>query len=137
MSDARAAACLLETVVRSAYLRNEANAMHPGQWAVLRFIGRADPDDCTIGGVASHLGVVHSTASRAVAALARKQLVDICPRREGRQLHIQLTREGQRTLAYDPFYRLCASIATLPVETRKALAASLEEIESYLNTTAR
>ena len=75
--DASVVARLLEQTARAVYEARGPKAIHAGQWAVLRYLARAGRQARTVGGVATYLGVTHAPASRAVASLARKDLVTV------------------------------------------------------------
>lgn len=107
--------------------------MHPGQWAVLRYLARASKQGRTIGGVATYLGVTHAPASRAVASLARKNYVTVKSDTEDRRVRrIELTPQGKALLEYDPVHRLTAAIEGLSRDKQKDLAAVLETLHSRL-----
>ena len=84
--DASVVARLLEQTARAVYESRGPKAVHPGQWAVLRYLARAGRQARTVGGVATFLGVTHAPASRAVAALARKELVTVKTDAEDRRV---------------------------------------------------
>jgi DNA-binding MarR family transcriptional regulator len=127
--DANATARLLEQTARAVYDARGPNAVHPGQWAVLRYLEVAARQQRTIGGVARHLGVTHAPASRAVAALARKQLVAVAADPQDRRVRrIELTAAGRQMLDRDPGHRLAAAIAALDAATQRELAGALDAI---------
>src|SRR5215813_4703975 len=103
--DASVVARLLEQTARAVYESRGPRAIHAGQWSVLRFLVRARREDRTVGGVASYLGVTHAPASRAVAALARKDLVTVKADAEDRRIRrIDLTAAGKALLDHDPVH---------------------------------
>jgi DNA-binding MarR family transcriptional regulator len=131
--DASAIARLLEQTARAVYESRGPKAIHAGQWAVLRYLARAGRQARTVGGVASHLGVTHAPASRAVAALARKQLVVVKADSEDRRVRrIDLTSSGKALLDHDPVHRLISAIEALSAEKQRDLAATLETLHGRL-----
>lgn len=131
--DVSAVARLLEQTARAIYGQRGRHAIHPGQWAVLRYLADAERDARTIGGVAAYLGVTYAPASRAVAALTRKNLVRVKTDPGDRRVRLlDLTATGQEVLQHDPASRLVTIIDTLPEDTRKEFARSLEAIYGKL-----
>ena len=131
--DASVVARLLEQTARAVYESRGPRAIHAGQWAVLRFLVRAQRQSRTVGGVAAYLGVTHAPASRAVAALARKQLVTVKADNEDRRVRrIELTASGRALLDHDPVHRLTAAIEALSADKQKDFAATLEMLYGRL-----
>lgn len=131
--DASVVAGLLEQTARAIYDRRGPHEIHPGQWAVLRYIAHAGRNARTIGGVAIYLGITNAPASRAVAALARKNLISVRTDLKDRRIRtIELTVLGRSLLQRDPALRLSSAIEALPVDRRQELAASLETIYNRL-----
>lgn len=131
--DASVIARLLEQTARAVYDDRGPKAVHPGQWAVLRYLARAGRQARTVGGVADYLGVTHAPASRAVASLARKKLVTVEADTEDRRVRrIDLTDTGRKLLEKDPVHRLTAVIESLSETERTSFAASLDRIFSQL-----
>ncbi len=125
--EASAIARLLEQTARAIYDARGPRAIHPGQWAVLRYLARAGRQARTVGGVATYLGVTHAPASRAVAALARKNLVTVRADAEDRRVRrIDLTATGRSLLDQDPVHRLTSAIEQLPADRQTAFAGTLE-----------
>jgi DNA-binding MarR family transcriptional regulator len=131
--DASVVARLLEQTARAVYESRGPRAIHAGQWAVLRFLVRAQKQSRTVGGVATYLGVTHAPASRAVAALARKQLVTVKADSEDRRVRrIDLTSAGRTLLEHDPVHRLTAAIEALSTDKQKDFATTLEMLYGRL-----
>lgn len=131
--DASVIARLLEQTARAVYESRGPRAIHAGQWAVLRYLARAARQARTVGGVASYLGVTHAPASRAVAALARKQLVTVKADSEDRRVRrIDLTASGKALLDHDPVHRLTAAIQSLSNDKQREFAATLETLHGRL-----
>lgn len=124
---------LLEQTARAIYDARGPRAVHPGQWAVLRYLASADTIDRTVSGVANYLGVTHAPASRAVAALARKRLVTVRSSKEDRRVRqIDLTDAGTDLLKKDPVNRLTSVIDELDEKAQKEFAKTLEIIYDRL-----
>ncbi len=131
--EASTVARLLEQTARAVYDERGPNAIHAGQWAVLRYLARAGRQARTVGGVANYLGVTHAPASRAVAALVRKDLVTVRPDSEDRRVRrIDLTAAGRTLLQHDPVHRLTRAIETLGAHRASELADMLEALYSQL-----
>jgi DNA-binding MarR family transcriptional regulator len=100
---------------------------------VLRYLARAGRQARTVGGVAVYLGVTHAPASRAVAALARKNMVTVKADSEDRRVRrIDLTPAGRALLEHDPVHRLSNAIEALPVSQQKEFASTLEVVYGKL-----
>ena len=127
--DASVIARLLEQTARAVYESRGPKAVHPGQWAVLRYLARAGRQARTVGGVATFLGVTHAPASRAVAALARKELVTVKTDAEDRRVRrIDLTSTGRALLDQDPVHRLTSAIEALDGRAQTEFARTLETV---------
>jgi DNA-binding MarR family transcriptional regulator len=131
--DASTVARLLEQTARAVYESRGPKAIHAGQWAVLRYLARAQRQARTVGGVAAYLGVTHAPASRAVAALARKNFVTVKADQEDRRVRrIDLTTSGKALLDHDPVHRLTAAIEALSATQQKELGSALESLYGRL-----
>jgi DNA-binding MarR family transcriptional regulator len=125
--DSSVVARLLEQTARAVYESRGPKAIHAGQWAVLRYLSKAGRQARTVGGVATYLGVTHAPASRAVAALARKNYVTVKADSEDRRVRrIDLTSSGKALLDHDPVHRLTSAIEGLSNSQQKEFAATLE-----------
>jgi DNA-binding MarR family transcriptional regulator len=134
--DASVVARLLEQTARAVYESRGPKAVHPGQWAVLRYLARAGRQARTVGGVATFLGVTHAPASRAVAALARKELVTVKTDAEDRRVRrIDLTATGRALLDQDPVHRLTSAIEALDNRAQTEFAKTLETVYGRLAKT--
>jgi DNA-binding MarR family transcriptional regulator len=86
-----------------------------------------------VGGVATFLGVTHAPASRAVAALARKELVTVKTDSEDRRVRrIDLTAAGRALLDQDPVHRLTSAIEALDSRAQTEFARTLETVYGRL-----
>lgn len=135
--DSAGVALRLEATARAIYERRGPQAIHPGQWAVMRFLEKAHPGQRTVGGVAAVLGVTHAPASRAVAALARKKLVTITPSESDRRVReIELMPRGKALLAEDPIHRLTTAIESLGADEALRLESRLQELLESLSSSS-
>ncbi|MCH8684139.1 MarR family winged helix-turn-helix transcriptional regulator [Pedomonas mirosovicensis] len=124
-----ALAVLLEQTVRLIYPERSPQAMHPGQWAALRYLARANREAATVAGLARYLGVTLAPASRAVSALIRKGFVKGEPdSRDRRIVRLSLTPEGEQLIQQDPILRLAEIIGELPAERQHGLTVVLEHV---------
>jgi DNA-binding MarR family transcriptional regulator len=131
--DAGVVARLLEQTARAIYEDRGPRAIHPGQWAVLRYLARAGRQARTVGGVAIYLGVTHGPGSRAVASLARKGLVTVKTDEKDRRVRrLDLTSSGRALLNDDPVHRLSNAIEKLPANQQHAFAKTLETVYAQL-----
>jgi DNA-binding MarR family transcriptional regulator len=131
--DASVVARLLEQTARAVYESRGPRAIHAGQWAVLRYLAHTGREMRTVGGVAAHLGVTHAPASRAVAALAKKNLVTVKPDPDDRRVRrLDLTLAGKALLEHDPVHRLIAAIEALGADKQRDLAGALETLYGRL-----
>ncbi len=124
---------LLEQTARAIYDARGPKAVHPGQWAVLRYLASAPDKERTVSGVASYLGVTHAPASRAVAALARKHYVTVQSSKDDRRVRqIDLTETGAALLQNDPVNRLTSALDDLDEQRAREFAQTLEIIYDRL-----
>jgi len=122
-----ALAILLEHTVRQIYPERSPQAMHPGQWAALRYLARANREAATVAGLARYLGVTLAPASRAISALIRKGLVKGEPDpRDRRIVRLSLTSKGEEQVSQDPILRLADILGELPDDKQADLAGMLE-----------
>lgn len=122
-----AIAIMMEQTVRQMYPERAPQAMHPGQWAALRFIARANREASSVAGLARYLGITLAPASRAVQSLVRKGLLATEQDKSDRRVtRLSLTPEGREVLESDPIRDAARVIAELPDNQREALAEALE-----------
>lgn len=121
-----ALAQLLEQAVRGFYPDRGPSEMHPGQWAALRYLARANAEARTIAGLGRFLGMTIGPASRAAAALERKGLIvaqaDPVDKRIRR---LSLTAEGEALLTDDPLRVVAGRLSQLPSSQREALRSAV------------
>jgi DNA-binding MarR family transcriptional regulator len=101
----------------------------PVQWSALRYLARADASTRSIAALAAYSGVNHSSASRTLAALRAKGLIDIHPtEHHGRTQRLDLTPKGWECLNADPLHHLTDCITDLPPQDMVALRRLVEEL---------
>lgn len=122
-------AVLLEQTVRLIYPERSPQAMHPGQWAALRYLARANREAATVAGLARYLGVTLAPASRAISALIRKGFVKGTPdSRDRRVMRLSLTAQGEELILQDPILRLAEILGNLPADQQHNLTVVLEHL---------
>jgi DNA-binding MarR family transcriptional regulator len=131
-------AVMLEQTMRLVYPERSPQDMHPGQWAALRFLARANKEARTVLGLARFLGITQGPASRAVAALERKGLVaGERDSKDRRVVRLALTPGGQALLPLDPIQRLAGLIGTLPDSAQQDMALRIADLfQGLAGTTA-
>jgi DNA-binding MarR family transcriptional regulator len=126
---AMASALLLEQLIRLVYPERGPQDMHPGQWAALRYLSRANAEAATVAGLARYMGVTLGPASRAVSALTRKGLVkgerDV---NDKRSIRLSLTLAGTALIQQDPLKRLGSQISLLPDDQRRAIVEGVRKL---------
>ena len=128
-----AVARLLELTARTVYRAPERATLHPGQWAVLRYLAGAGVRARTVNGVAAFLETTHATSSRAVRALERKGLVEREPNPDdGRSQILNVTSAATTLLGDDPVLVLAEAIGTLPDDVREALVLALQQVYDHI-----
>jgi len=131
-----AIARLLEQTARAVYRAPERSVLHPGQWAVLRYLTSAGPLARTVNGVARYLETTHGTASRAVQALETKGLVGRAPHPDdGRSHIIDVTTSGLEILRNDPVSVLADAIALMPDDVRIVFVEGLQHAYEHVKST--
>jgi SspJ family small acid-soluble spore protein len=130
-------AVMLEQTMRMVYPERSPQDMHPGQWAALRFLARANKDARTVLGLARYLGITQGPASRAVAALERKSLLTgVRDSKDRRVVRLALTDAGEALLAQDPIQRLAGLIDTMAGMAQQELAQRVAELFQGLAASA-
>jgi DNA-binding MarR family transcriptional regulator len=129
---------LLEATARAVYDRRGPREMHPGQWAILRYLAQMEPRAPKCSEIGAHLGTTHAPVSRAIASLVRKGLVlPAADDRDRRITRVHLTSSGRDTLEIDPLQRLRIAIRQLPEPEQHRLGDGLASILSSLNEQTR
>jgi DNA-binding MarR family transcriptional regulator len=122
-------ALMLEQTMRLVYPERSPQDMHPGQWAALRFLARANKEARTVLGLARYLGITQGPASRAVAALERKGLLSgERDAKDRRVIRLSLTEAGKTLLANDPIQRLAGLIDVMPDTAQQKMAQVVADL---------
>ena len=130
-------ALLLERVMRTVYERREQDALHPVQWAALRYFARAGRLTRTVTGLSRYLGITKGPASRTATRLVRRgYLVSQTGETDRRTAIFSLTEEGRRMLQHDPLLRLAAAISAFSADEKRSLADCLEALQLSLPDSA-
>ncbi len=129
-----ALALLLEQLVRLIYPERSPQDMHPGQWAALRYVSRANLEACTVVGLSRYLGITQGPASRAVTALERKGLITgTRDKVDRRVIRLAVTEAGQMLLQHDPIERLATLISALDEVQRNTMTSVIDRLFSGLS----
>lgn len=127
-------ALLIEQIVRSVYEGRAAGALHPAQWAALRYFSKANRSARTATGLARYLGVTVAPASRTAAALASRGLATVESNPDDARSRIfTLTSDGVKTLRADPANRLARAIQKLEARDGEKFADLLDQVYDNLN----
>lgn len=129
----KSVALLFEQISRSIYEGRSAEALHPAQWAALRFFAKANRSARTATGLARYLGVTVAPASRTAATLVSRGLAIVEKSAEDARSRIfTLTAEGQKALRSDPINRLNRAVNKLDPKDGERFADLLDQIYDNL-----
>jgi len=134
-SSGAAIANLLERTTRAIYSDRGPQHMHPGQWAMLRYLASTDPRNRTASAISEHFDITHAPVSRSLANLASKNLVTI--RRDAEDRRVRLvdpTPNALTLLAGDPILRLGAAIERLDSNSQRELACTVSALHVFLTS---
>ena len=131
--DALLAANLLERIGRLARTEEQVGDLYPAQWAVLRYLARANRFSRTPMALTKYLATTRGTMSQSIIALERKGYVERIPSEtDKRSVNVELTDAGRAKLASDPVQKLAdelsAALGRQVAELADMLAALLREI---------
>lgn len=122
---ARDAAHLIERLARVLRAGDHARGLNPAQAETLRFLARANRFSRTPAALADYLGTTRGTVSQTLLALeAKGLLVRGANARDGRSVHLALTREGEAFVAGDAAGALAQAVDA--TGTADILAAALD-----------
>jgi len=103
--------------------------LSPAQWMALRYFARANPFSRIPSAFAEFQATTRGTASQAIKALeAGGYLVRQRSKADGRSVSLQLTSNGKRALARDPFEALVRAVNMLDVKERTAMHHALHQV---------
>ncbi len=129
-----ALALLLEQLVRLIYPERSPQDMHPGQWAALRYLSRANLEACTVVGLSRYLGITQGPASRAITALERKELIaGTRDKQDRRVIRLSLTEKGAALLQQDPIERLATLIGGLDHHQQATMTVVIDRLFNGLS----
>ncbi len=124
-----ATALLIERLVRDAYSDRAPGAVTPLQWAILRAVSRARPEDCNQNWIAGFVGVTAGPANRAIKALERHKAVTIeRDPQDARKTIIALTPAGKMMLDQDPILRITRKLAKLETHKKVEFRSMLQQL---------
>lgn len=128
-SRAFASAVLLEKIVRNAYENKRSSEVQPLQWSIMRYLGNASEDRCTVVWLASFLGVTHAPVARAVKTLqGRGYVLQQDNPSDGRSKILRLSDAGWQQLNADPLLLVAQRIERLEDDEKRALAAAVKQL---------
>ncbi len=120
---------LIERLGRQISSEEHAAGLQPVQWAVLRYLHRANRFSRTAAAVTAYLGHTKGTVSQTLRTLETKGLikkrVDGKDRRVNR---LELTAAGKRLLREDPLTDAAWSLQDLSPQQHATMAAGLEQL---------
>ncbi len=133
-----AAALLIEKVVRDAYSARRPGEVQPLQWAILRYLQRAEDTQRTPTWIARYVGVTAAPVSRALKTLeARGAILTSPSQRDARSIDVRLTPLGEALLREDPIRYVAAQIAHLPEDERAHFKQTLQTLVQRLGTNGK
>ena len=128
-------ASLVEQTARAVHDLCWTADMQAAQWSALRYFGNAGERARNIMGLARYQGTNPGTASRTIAALARRGLLAVVVSPDDKRARIvSLTDSGRTLLAQDPLQKVESAIAAMPPEAQAGLAAGLRDLLGRLLT---
>jgi DNA-binding MarR family transcriptional regulator len=136
---ARAAAELIDALIRDVHSRAFGSGLNPAQWAALRFFAGANPSARTVTGFAEAHRTTKGTATQTIAALIRKgYLTRTSLPEDRRRARLDLTGSGHDLLLDDPLSGLAEAICNLPAEQQMSLAETLSSLAAQsMNSRSR
>ena len=103
MNDAMASANLLERIGRLSRTEEQIGDLYPAQWAVLRYLAKANRFSRIPMAMTRYLATTRGTMSQSIKALERKGYVERQPSEtDKRSVLVELTSAGRKQLAHDP-----------------------------------
>lgn len=117
---------LVDRLGRAVHCLQFADGLNPAQWAVLRYLGRANRYSRTPTAISDYLGTTRGTMSQTIKALEAKGMIGRATNgRDRRAVLLELTGEGNAALENDPLHCV-ASVAG-------ALGDELDEASRFLD----
>jgi DNA-binding MarR family transcriptional regulator len=129
----RGIASLVEQLARYVNFLCWTDDMQPAQWSALRYFALAGGRARTVMGLATFQGTNPATASRTIAVLTRRGLLDSVPVADDRRSRtINLTAAGRDLLARDPLLRVEEAIAAMPPAMQARLGGDIQGLLASL-----
>ncbi len=117
---------LVDRLGRAVHCLQFADGLNPAQWAVLRYLGRANRYSRTPTAISEYLGTTRGTVSQTIKALEAKGMIRrAASGRDRRAVLLELTGEGRAALEDDPLHCV-ASVAGM-------LGDELDEASRFLD----
>ncbi len=117
---------LVDRLGRAVHCLQFADGLNPAQWAVLRYLDRANRYSRTPTAISEYLGTTRGTVSQTIKALEAKGMIGRETNgRDRRAVLLQLTGEGKAALENDPLHCV-ASVAGM-------LGDELDEASRFLD----
>ncbi len=127
--DAVLAANLMERVGRLARTEEQVGDLYPAQWAVLRYLSRANRFSSTPMAMTKYLATTRGTISQTIIALERKGYVERHPSAtDKRSVNVELTEQGRGKLLCDPLLKLADYLKSALGQQTESLAGMLEAL---------
>ena len=118
---------LVDRLGRAVHCLQFADGLNPAQWAVLRYLGRANRYSRTPTAISDYLGTTRGTVSQTIKALEAKGLIGRgTSGRDRRAVLLRLTGAGTAALENDPLHCV-ASVAGM-------LGDELDEASRFLDS---
>ncbi|MCY4310665.1 MAG: MarR family transcriptional regulator [Rhodospirillaceae bacterium] len=117
---------LIDRLGRAVHCLQFSDGLNPAQWAVLRYLGRANRYSRTPTAISDYLGTTRGTMSQTIKALEGKGLiVRETNDRDRRAVLLNLTEQGEAILKNDPLG--CVN------SVARSLGNQLEEASEFLD----
>lgn len=129
MKEQEKAVILIERLGRLLSSEEHAAGLQPVQWAVLRYLDRANRFSRTAAAVTAYLGHTKGTVSQTLQALEAKGLVKKqVDGRDRRVNRLELTPQGEQQLKSDPLADPAWSLSGLSDQGAKTVTRGLEQL---------
>jgi len=117
---------LVDRLGRAVHCIQFADGLNPAQWAVLRYLGRANRYSRTPTAISEYLGTTRGTMSQTIKALEAKGLIGrVSSDRDRRAVLLKLTEQGEDALKSDPLSCVDA--------VARALGDEMDEASHFLD----
>lgn len=126
---ARGVASLVEQTARHLNNLCWTEDIQAAHWSALRYFAAAGSRARSVVGLSKYQGTNPGTASRTIAVLARKGLIEVSvDPNDKRSRIVTLTPVGRGLLERDPLRIVERIVASMPAEMQGALAAGLRDL---------